>query len=193
MKKGLILVAVIFLLLMGLLFYAEFGASTPTASTLQEGAHSEAQTAATTEAKSAETEIRRILERYYEIARSGDREALKNYSREICAPEYQYSSELGVMDKAAALRYLDALEVKFVSAGFENLSVQIHGHDTAIAKYLDTSSVETNGVVMRKPMRFTNVWVKQNGGWKIVAEHSSLAAPPDLLPRNRSADTLARK
>jgi hypothetical protein len=57
-------------------------------------------TKATTGATKSETEIRAILERYYEIARANERGALKNFSREISAPEYRYSSDLGVMDRS---------------------------------------------------------------------------------------------
>jgi hypothetical protein len=148
--------------------------------------------AAKSDTAATEMEIRGILERFYEIARAGDRNALKNFSREISAPEYRYSSELGVMDKAAAIKYFDSLDLKFVQAGFEKLNVQVHG-DAAIAKYLDVSTVKANGVITKKPMQFTNVWVKQNDTWKIVAEHSNFAAPSELLPRNRFADNLARK
>lgn len=98
MNKFLILCVMIFMLLLGVLFYVEFGVSTPTASVSQ-STQPEATSGTTT---SAETEIRAILERYYEIARTNDREALKRFSREISAPEYEYTSELGVMDKEAA-------------------------------------------------------------------------------------------
>jgi ketosteroid isomerase-like protein len=97
------------------------------------------------------------------------------------------------MDKAAAIRHFDSFDIKFVRAEFEDLTVQVHGDDAAIAKYRDVSTVKTNGILTKKPVQFTNVWVKKDGAWKIVAEHSSVAAPPELLPRNRFADNLARK
>jgi hypothetical protein len=194
-EKSLILCLLIFLLLMGVLFYAEFSVSTPTASASQSArAETETRTAnQTTGAATHEKEIRAILERYYEIAQTGDREALMRFSSEISAPEYRYSSELGVMDKAAAIRHFDALDIEFVRAEFDKLTVQIYGDDGAIAKYRDISTVRTNGILTNKPMQFTNVWVKQNGAWKIVAEHSSVAAPSELLPLNRFPDNLARK
>lgn len=144
-------------------------------------------------ARTPESEIQQILERYYEIARRGDREALKRFSEEISLPEYKYSSELGVMDRAAAIRYFDTLDLKFVAPGFENLTVQVHGTTTAIAKYLDVSTVEINGIVTKRPVQFTNVWINQNGVWRIAAEHSSIAEPRELMPRNRFADKLASK
>lgn len=190
MRRDLVLCAAAFLVLMGILFHAEFGASTPTAS----ASPNAPQTAETTETANAdETEIQRILEKYYEIARTGDRAALKDFSQKISAPEYLYSSELGVMDKQAAMRHFDALDLKFVAPAFENLTIQVHGADAAIAKYRDVSTVKINGVLMSKPTQFTNVWVKQDGAWKIAAEHSSRTAPSELLPRNRFADNLARK
>ena len=191
MKNDVVLCAAAFLVLIGILFYAEFSVSTRTASASQSAPTETVET--NEEATAAETEIRRILESYYEIARTGDRETLKNFSRKIAAPGYLYSSELGVMDKQAAIRHFDALDVKFVSPAFENLTIQLHGADAAIAKYRDTSTVKTGGVLSTRPAQFTNVWVKQNGAWKIAAEHSSYAAPAELLPRNRVADNLARK
>ncbi len=192
MKKILGLCGVLLLITVGVLAYVKPGQTkllTVTAMNTQKTDVAAKQSATAT----AESEIRGLLERYYEIARAGDREALKRFSCEISAPEYRYSSELGVMDKAAAIRHFDALDLKFIHAGIDGLTVQIHGEDTAIAKYLDISTVKANGVVTKKPMQFTNVWVKQNGAWKIVAEHSSFAAPRELLPRNRFADNLARK
>lgn len=144
-------------------------------------------------ATTAEQEIRQLLERYYEIARTNDRAALKEFSREISADGYRYSSELGVMDKAAAIRYFDALDLEFVAAEFDELTVQVHGETAAVAKYRDVSTVRTNGVLTKKPLQFTNFWVKENGAWKIAAEHSSFAAPRELLPRSRFADDVARK
>jgi hypothetical protein len=191
MRKILGLCGVFLLITVGVLSYVKPG-QTKQAAPAAVNVQATTDASAKNETAAAEAEISAILERYYEIARTGNREALKNFSLAISAPEYRYSSELGVMDKAAAIRYFDALDLKFVHAGFEELNVQVHGN-AAIAKYLDVSTVKANSVITKKPMQFTNVWVKQNGAWKIVAEHSSFAAPRELLPRNRLADNLARK
>ena len=78
------------------------------------------------------------MEKYYEIARTNDRAALMNYSREISAPEFPYSSESGVTDKEATLRMLESLKSEYVSTAFNNFTVQVYG-ETAVAKYLDVS------------------------------------------------------
>ena len=64
---------------------------------------------------------------------------------------------------------------------------------SAIAKYRDVSTVEINGLLTKRPVQFTNVWINQNGVWRIAAEHSSIAEPRELMPRNRFADKLASK
>jgi hypothetical protein len=54
---------------------------------------------------------------------------LKTFSRKLSAPEYLYGSEIVVSDKAA-MRHFELLDKKFVTAGFENLTVRVHvGND----------------------------------------------------------------
>ena len=191
MKKFLGLCGALLIITVGVLAYLDVGQRSAT--TLAPTTATAAPPGAvTSEAAAVEREIRGLLEKYYETARTNDRAALTIYSREITAPEYTYSSESGVTDKEATLRLLDSLNVEYVTTAFKDLTVQVYG-DAAIAKYLDISTVKANGIVTKKPMQFTNVWVKQNGAWKIVAEHSSYAAPRELLPRNRFADNPARK
>jgi len=184
MTKLLVLCTVILVISVGVLTYFKPG---------QLRIVTIAEMTETTDAATAEREIHGILEEYYELARRNDHEALKKFSEEISAPEYQYSSEIGVMDKAATLRFFDSLEIEFLSAEFEDLTVQVHGN-VAIAIYRDVSQISSNGDFMKTPMRFTNVWVKRDGKWRIVAEHSSEIAPPrELLPKHPLADNFAEK
>jgi len=182
MTKLLILCAVILVIAVSILIYVVPGLPRIIAV---------AEMTETTDATTAKREIRGILEKYYEIARSNDHEALKKFSEEISASEYQYSSEIGVMDKTATFRFFDSLEVEFLSAEFDDLTIQIHGN-TAIAKYRDVSQISSNGNFVKIPMRFTNVWLKRDGKWRIVAEHSSeITAPRELLPNPPLADNFA--
>lgn len=187
MKKTIITGGLIFLALMGILFYVEFGLSTPPAQAAENAPAAVMPPAATTE---TESEIRAVLERYYAIARTNDRAALKEFSRSITAPEYRLSSELGKMNKADAFRLFDAMKVEFLSADFDDLTVQPLG-DTAIAKYRDFSRVRVNGEIAQTPTLFTNVWVRRDGRWQIVAEHYSVLIPPKLLPPSPFAENLA--
>lgn len=185
MRKPWIIGGLIFLFLMGLLVYIEYGLGTNYVSAQSSGQIKQVEATIT-----PENEIRAILENYYRIAGTNDREALKNFSREISAPEYKFSSELGKMDKTAVFLRFEAMNIEFISAEFDDLSVQVHG-DMAIAKYRDNSVVRINGDLTRTPMRFTNVWMQRDGRWQIVAEHSSLLTPTKLLPPQRLADNVA--
>ena len=185
MRKPWIIAVLIFLFLMGLLVYIEHGLGTNYVSAQDGGQAAQGETA-----NSPENEIREILENYYRLAGMNDREALKNFSRRISAPEYKFSSELGKLDKKAVFLRFDSMNIEFISAEFDDLSIQVHG-DTAIAKYLDNSVVRVNGDLTRTPMRFTNVWLKRDGRWQIVAEHSSLITPSKLLPPQPLPDNVA--
>jgi len=138
---------------------------------------------------SAEQEIRGIIEKYYEIANTKNRQDLKIFSQEISAPEYKFSSENGVLNKDRALDQFDTLKPELLSAEFDDLTIQVHG-DTAIAKYRDVSKTRNIATIVT-PLRFTNVWVKRDGKWLIVAEHSSRIASSEFVPTNPRLENLA--
>ena len=69
-------------------------------------------------------EIRGILEKDYEIARTKDRNELKNFSSEISAPEYLYSSEKGLLNKTEMLQLFDSVKPDYVNAGFNDLTIR---------------------------------------------------------------------
>lgn len=131
------------------------------------------------EAQANETEIQSILENYYALARTRDRNAVSTFSREISAPEYSYSSELGAMNKKELDAHFESLKLEYLSADFDDLTIQSHGSDFAVAKYRDLSTVRMNGETVAKPRRFTNVWVRRDRRWLIVAEHSSVIVSVD--------------
>ncbi len=192
MRKAFYLCVVVFVLLMGVLFYVVFASSSPAASAAKD--EQSIIPAAPSGAVSGQGEIEEVLKRYYAIARTNDRDALLNFSRAIISPEYRYSSELGVKDESEALSLLGSRNSKFLETEFKDLSVQIHG-ETAVAKYLDVSKTQPVGTRRARwhSTRFTNVWVRRDGQWKVVAEHSSVLEPPKLMPRNPFADNLASR
>ncbi len=197
MNKALILCVVTFLVLMGILLYVQFGLAGPSAAATQSYQammRSADAPNATTETTATETEIRAVLKEYYTIARTNDREALKVFSRSISAPEYSYSSELGVMNKDETVRMVDSVGRTFLTTGYEDLHIIEPSADTAVVKYLDVSLVRSMGGMKRlKQTRFTSFWVKRDGKWLIVAEHSSVLTPAKLRPRHPLADNVAHK
>ncbi len=120
----------------------------------------------------AEKEIRQILENYYQIAGKNDFIKLGKLSRDLSAKNYRYTNELGTFSKAEALGMFENLTPRYISAGFKNMNVQIKGN-AAVVKYLDTSVIKIGNKIENRPMKFTSVWIKENGKWKVSAEHSS--------------------
>ena len=189
-KRAFILCVVTFLVLMSILFYVEFG---PLASASTEHERTtQTSSALDAEANSSGNKIRRAIEKYYEIARTKDRAALRDYSFSLTTPDYRYSSERGVMNREEAFRVFDSTRVKFLSAGFEDLEVEVLG-DVAIAKYVDNSIVRKGGEMARTPVRFTSVWVERDGEWRIIAEHSSVLTSATLPPFHPFVNNMAWK
>jgi hypothetical protein len=62
-----------------------------------------------------------------------------------------------------------------------------------LRQYLRLSSLPLPGLRFRPLRREPDRAAAINGAWEIVAAQSLFAAPPELLPRNRFADNLARK
>ena len=73
----------------------------------------------------------------------------------------------GVAERQQAL----ASGQKFdVSAENEDMNVAAHG-DTAVAYYRFVVNIKGTTVDVQRRYRTTNVWMKRNGRWQIVAAH----------------------
>jgi ketosteroid isomerase-like protein len=181
MKIRFILGIATFIFLFGILIIAGIWSSSITTA---------AENNQSAESVSVENQIRENLEQYYQIARSNNRSALEKFSRELTAPEFVLSSESGKKDRATAFNLFASNNIQFIATEFDNLSIQVHGN-TAIAKYRDSSVIRVNGDLQRTQTQLTNVWVKKNGKWLIVAEHRSNLAPLQKLPNQPITDNVA--
>lgn len=56
----------------------------------------------------------------------------------------------------------------------EDLSVAVHG-DTAISAYRFVFTAKGESIDVRRRHRTTNLWMKRQGRWRIVAAHTSFA------------------
>jgi ketosteroid isomerase-like protein len=63
--------------------------------------------------------------------------------------------------------------LKFQSITTDEVQVRIYG-DTAVETGLSTMVGQDEGKVVPRDNRFTRVWVKQEGNWRLVANHYSL-------------------
>ena len=67
-----------------------------------------------------------------------------------------------------------------VSVSAENEDMQVVGHgDTAIANYRFVVTIKGPTMDVRRRYRKTNVWMKREGRWQIVAGHMAFVLDPN--------------
>src|ERR1041385_7630849 len=67
--------------------------------------------------------------------------------------------------------------LKFQSITTDDVQVRIYGN-TAVETGLSTMTGQDKGKAVPRDTRFTRVWVKQQGRWRLVANHYSLRITP---------------
>ncbi len=89
------------------------------------------------------------------------------------APEYTFTTPDGqVWTWAENLNLLKTGAIKVSAFKFDEVKVKVYG-DTAIASLMDTETTTYNGKDISGQYRTTDVFVKRNGKWKVVASHAS--------------------
>ena len=68
-------------------------------------------------------------------------------------------------------------ELKFQSITTAEVQVRVYGN-TAVETGLSTMDGQDKGKAVPRDTRFTRVWVKQHGRWRLVANHYSLRITP---------------
>ncbi|SRR5258706_8832728 len=63
-------------------------------------------------------------------------------------------------------------DLKFQSITTDDVQVRVYG-DTAVETGLSTMIGQDKGQIVPRDTRFTRVWVKQQGRWRLVANHYS--------------------
>ena len=66
-------------------------------------------------------------------------------------------------------------DLKFQSITTDGVQVRVYG-DTAVETGLSTMIGQDKGKTVPRDTRFTRVWVKQEGDWRLVANHYSSQA-----------------
>ncbi len=89
------------------------------------------------------------------------------------APEYTFTTPDGqIWTWAENLQLLKKGAVKVSAYKIDDVKVKVYGN-TAIAFVLDTESTIVNGKDVSGQYRTTDVFLKRNGEWKVVASHGS--------------------
>ena len=82
-----------------------------------------------------------------------------------------------VRTKAQVISDFTSGELRFQSITTDEVQVRIYD-DTAVETGLSTMIGQDKGKAVPRDTRFTRVWVKQQGQWRLVANHYSLRTAP---------------
>jgi uncharacterized protein (TIGR02246 family) len=77
-----------------------------------------------------------------------------------------------VRTKAQVIADFTSGELKFQNITTDEVRVRVYG-DTAVETGLSTMTGQDKGKSVPRDTRFTRVWVKQQGHWRLVANHYS--------------------
>lgn len=128
--------------------------------------------------KEAEREILRLEEELTQTEMRLDVTALD----QIYADDIMVTAPIGIcVDKAAVMAEVRQAAEKAAIGKYDkdDLTVRNYG-DTAVASYRMTAEATFEGTEIRRHLCITNVWMRRNGTWQIVARHT--ASLPDDTP-----------
>ncbi len=166
MKRNLLFLAV-----------AVFTASLCSCATGNESAASSSTPAAATTPASTENveqTIRRLENERSQASLQSDTAVLDR----ILADDFSTVGTSGaVRNKAQWLADNKSGALKAESQIFDNVNVRVYG-DAAIVTGLMTQKGQDKGQDISGQIRYTRVYVKRNGQWRLVAGHNSRAAQP---------------
>lgn len=127
----------------------------------------------------AEREIFTLEEELTQTEMRVDVEALDR----IYADDIMVTAPIGIcVDKPAVMTEIRQAADKAVVGRFDkdDLKVRAYG-DTAVSSYRLTAEATFEGMEIKRQLCVTNVWLKRNGDWRIIARHTA-SLPSDTPP-----------
>src|SRR6266704_2350030 len=101
----------------------------------------------------------------------------------IYADDIMVMAPIGIcVDKPAVMSEIRMAAEKAVIGRYDkdDLKVRAFG-DTAVSSYRMTAWATVEGTEIKRALCITNVWMKRNGSWQIVARHTA-SLPNDTPP-----------
>jgi ketosteroid isomerase-like protein len=101
----------------------------------------------------------------------------------IYADDIMVTAPIGIcVDKLAVMNEVRKAAEKAVVGRYdkEDLRVRAFG-DTAVSSYRMTAEATFEGVEIKRQLCITNVWMKRNEQWQVVARHTA-SLPGDTPP-----------
>ena len=102
---------------------------------------------------------------------------------QIYADDIMVTAPIGIcVDKPAVMTEVRQAAEKAVLGRYDkdDLKVRAYG-DTAVSSYRMTAEATFEGTEIKRQLCITNVWMKRNGSWQIVARHTA-SLPGDTPP-----------
>ena len=98
-----------------------------------------------------------------------------DFLKRTWAADFAYIMSDGtVLDRKGGLAFFEDDPDTYSSAVNVNFKVRVYDKDFAVATGdFHTAGKDKEGKSFIRKSRFTNVWVRQEGGWKVVAGHAS--------------------
>jgi ketosteroid isomerase-like protein len=132
----------------------------------------EAQELTGDKAEQIKKDVLKVEEERAQALEKGDLAVLNR----ILADDYEYVNVLGELNtKAQRLTYTQSGVSKHESLKEEDFRLRVYG-DTVVMTGRASGVVNYRGKVNNKARRFTNVYIKQGGQWRLVAHHATTIA-----------------
>jgi ketosteroid isomerase-like protein len=126
-----------------------------------------------------EKEIQQLEEQLTQTEMRVDVDALDR----IFADDIMVTAPVGIcVDKSAVMTEVRQAAEKAVVGRYEKDDLRVRSYgDTAVSSYRMSAEATFDGIEIKRQLCITNVWMKRNGGWQIVARHTA-SLPNDTPP-----------
>lgn len=128
-----------------------------------------------------ETEIFNLEEELTRTEMRLDVDALDH----VYSDDIMVTAPIGIcVDKPAVMTEVRSAAEKAVVGRYEKDDLKIRAFgDTAVSSYRMSAEATFEGLEIKRQLCITNVWMKRNGRWQIVARHTA-SLPNDTPPRD---------
>lgn len=101
----------------------------------------------------------------------------------IYADDIMVTAPIGIcVDKPAVMTEVRQAADKAAVGKYDKTDLKVRAFgNTAVSSYRITAEATFEGMEIKRQLCITNVWLKRNGGWQIVARHTA-SLPGDTPP-----------
>jgi len=101
----------------------------------------------------------------------------------IYADDIMVTAPIGIcVNKEAVMSEVSTAAAKAVVGRYDKSDLQVRAFgDTAVTSYRMTAEALFEGIEIKRQFCITNVWMKRDRGWQIVARHTA-SLPGDTPP-----------